>query len=74
MSLAAIDGILHYTPVFCDKGNVAASVSSQDFTSIEDPFKPEATTITEWLYGLCNNQFNLEEIEDGTAYETLRSR
>jgi hypothetical protein len=74
MSLAAIDAILHYTPVFCDKRNAAASVSSQDFTSIEDPFKPEATTVKEWIYGLCHNQFNLEEIENGTAYETLRSR
>ncbi len=74
MSLAAIDAILHYTPVFSHQSNVAALVSSRDLKFIEKPFKPGAKTIKEWLFMLCHNQFNLEEIENGTAYDTLQEQ
>ena len=74
MSLSAIDAILHYTPVFCHNRNVAWPVASRDLKFIEKPFKPGAKTVNEWLQMMCYNQFNLDEIEDGTAYATLQEQ
>ena len=72
MSLAAIDAILNYVPVIADGGNVAWPVSSRDPKFIEKPMKPGRKTIEEWLKFIAEHQFTLSEIEDGTAYKTLR--
>jgi hypothetical protein len=53
---------------------VAWPVASRDLKFIEKPFKPGAKTVNEWLQMMCYNQFNLDEIEDGTAYATLQEQ
>jgi hypothetical protein len=39
---------------------------------IEKPLKPGTKTIKEWLNYITEHQFTLPEIENGTAYETLK--
>ena len=36
----------------------------------ENPTKKSREDVTIWLNTVCNNQFTLQEIEDGVAYET----
>ena len=36
--------------------------------------RPGRKTMEEWLKMLAENQFRLEEIEDGTAYKTLKEQ
>jgi len=72
MSLSAIDGILNMTPGFTHQRNVASLVTSRKINLIEKPFKPGRKTVQEWLNMTANHQFTIQEIEDGTAYDTLK--
>ena len=72
MSLSAIDSILNKVPVICIAKNVAFPVSEFNLTQIETPFKPERKAVEEWLKTVVENQFTIPEIENGTAYRTLK--
>ena len=74
MSLSVIDAILNQVPVICHQRNVAAPVSSRDIKYIKKPMRPGRNTIDEWLKVIAENQFTIPEIEDGTAYRTLREQ
>ena len=74
MSLSVIDAILNQVPVICHQRNVAAPVSSRDIKYIKKPMRPGRKTIDEWLKVIAENQFTIPEIEDGTAYRTLREQ
>ena len=72
MSLASVDAILNRVPVIAAGKNIAAPVSSRSPKFVEKPFKPGRKTIDEWLKYVVENQFTIQEIENGTAYETLK--
>ena len=74
MSLAAVDAIMNYTPCITHIRNVASPVSGRKIELIEKPFRPGRKTVYEWLRFIVDNQFNLSEIENGTAYELLRKQ
>ena len=67
MSLASVDAIVNGVPVICDPRNVAAPLSS----SKNDIVYHEEGTVNSWLDSLADNQFTLDEISNGTAYQTL---
>ena len=72
MSLSAIDSIMNMVPVICTGKNVASPISSHNPKFIEKPFRPGRKTVEEWLKYVAENQFTIPEIENGTAYETLK--
>ena len=72
MSLSSIDAIMNKVPVICPAKNIAAPVGSRKLSMIEKPLKPGTKTIKEWLNYITEHQFTLPEIENGTAYETLK--
>ena len=72
MSLSAIDAILNQVPVICAGKNIAAPVASRLPQYVEKPLRPGRKTIEEWLKFVVEHQFTLKEIENGTAYETLK--
>jgi hypothetical protein len=41
---------------------------------VEKPFRPGRKTIDEWLKYVVENQFTIKEIENGTAYKTLKTQ
>lgn len=71
MSLSAVDSVLTGIPIITDTRNVAWPVSSRYIEFVNDPLKPTRHKVTQWLKFLANNQFNLAEIENGTAWEVL---
>ena len=72
MSLSTIDAILNKVPVISIAKNVAFPVSEFNLTQIETPFKPEREVVEKWLRTVADNQFTIPEIENGTAYRTLK--
>lgn len=72
MSLSAIDAVMNMTPVICSMTNVVAPIASHGIKYIEKPFRPGRKTVNDWLRYVVENQFTLEEIANGTAYETLQ--
>lgn len=66
MSLSAIDAILMGIPIICDKQHVARPLTS---TNINNLNKPD---VNNWLQQIGDNQFTLEEIQNGTAYKYLK--
>ena len=71
-SLSAFDALLNYIPVFAESNSVMGPVTSRDIKKIEKPLKPGRKTMVEWLKFVAENQFTLEEMANGTAYETLK--
>ena len=71
MSLGAVDSVMNYVPVVTHQRNVCSFISSRDLSKIEKPMRPGRKTMEEWLKMIAENQFRLEEIENGTAYKTL---
>ena len=73
LSLSAIDAVLNKVPVITHQANVASFISGK-IHKINKPMKPGRKTIEEWLNMLCENQFTLGEIENGTAYKVLQNQ
>ena len=71
-SLSAFDALLNYIPVFAEANSVMGPVTSRDIKKIEKPLKPGRKTMEEWLKFVAENQFTLNEMANGTAYETLK--
>ena len=70
VSLSAVDAILEGVPVVTHEQNVAYSLSGKD---PKHRFRPEWNDPTEWINSIADNQFTLEEMENGTAWEILNS-
>ena len=74
MSLSAIDGIMNRVPAITHQRHVASFVTSRDISKIEKPMRPGHKTINEWIKMVADNQFTIQEIEDGVAYEILKEQ
>ena len=72
MSLAAVDAVLNKVPIVTHKNNVCYPLSGNIANIEENTVKKSREYVTIWLNTVCNNQFTLQEIEDGLAYETLK--
>ena len=72
MSLSAIDAIRFGIPAFTHIENIASPVSNTDISNINNPMKPNKQIINEWLNCVVENQFTLNEIGSGLAYEILK--
>ncbi len=66
----AVDSILAGCPVFVDsKASFAYDMAARDLSYIEDPLMLGRD---QWLYNLCNCQWSIEEIKDGTVWKHLK--
>tara|TARA_E500000305_G_scaffold109093_1_gene113227 strand:+ start:565 stop:1401 length:837 start_codon:yes stop_codon:yes gene_type:complete len=74
MSLAAVDAVMNYVPAIAHGKNIASPITSRDLKYVERPFKPGKKTMEEWLKFVVDNQFTLNEIENGTAYNLLKEQ
>ena len=72
MSLSAIDAIKMGIPTFTDTDNIASPVSNSYLGYIETPMKPNKEIVNEWVNCVVENQFTLDEIGSGIAYEILK--
>tara|TARA_A100000164_G_C21585217_1_gene620350 strand:- start:180 stop:713 length:534 start_codon:yes stop_codon:yes gene_type:complete len=72
MSLSAVDAVLNKVPVITHQNNVCYPLSA-DMKEIDRVKRkiPPREIVTMWLRCVANNQFTLQEIEDGTAYRLL---
>jgi len=70
MSLSAVDAVLNKVPVVTHQNNVCYNVSGK-LEGINERRMPAREDMTVWLRSVANNQFTLQEIEDGTAYKVL---
>ena len=74
MSLSAIDAVMNKVPVICHTDNIASPIASHDLKFVEKPLRSGRKTVDEWLKYVAENQFTLEEMANGTAYETLKAQ
>ena len=72
MSLSAIDSIMFGIPAFTHMDNIASPISNTDISKINEPMKPNKEIINEWINCVSQNQFTLDEIGSGIAYEILK--
>ena len=72
MSLSGVDALMNMVPVFAEGSSIMGPVSSRDISKIEKPLRPGRKTMQEWLKFVAENQFTIKEIENGTAYKTLK--
>ena len=72
MSLSAVDAVLNKVPVVTHSNNVCYPLSG-NVANIENRTMKPREDVTEWLRSVANNQFTLQEIEDGLAYEVLNA-
>ena len=70
MSLSAVDAVLNKVPVVTHQNNVCYYVSGR-LEDINERRMPAREDMTMWLRSVANNQFTLQEIEDGIAYKVL---
>jgi len=70
MSLSAVDAVLNKVPVVTHQNNVCYYVSGR-LEDINERRMPAREDMTMWLRSVANNQFTLQEIEDGIAYDIL---
>ena len=70
MSLAAVDAVLNKVPVVTHEKNVSYPLSG-NVANIENRRMRSREEVTVWLNSVANNQFTIQEIEDGTAYRLL---
>ena len=71
--VSAIEGV----PIFLldPERSQAKEVANVNLSNIENPrYYTPRETVTIWLNTVCNNQFTLQEIEDGVAYDMLKEQ
>ncbi len=71
-STAAVDALLEGVPSFCDKMSMAKPVSYTDLSLIDTPFYPDNRE--EWFNSLLANQYFINEIHDGTAWNRVKNK
>lgn len=70
-SMAGVQSVMHGVPCFAtDKASTASSFGSTDLSMIETPIKPDNREMMAWV--LADNQFTLEELSSGMAWEKLQ--
>jgi len=74
MSLSAIDAVLNKVPVVTHQRNICAPISSRDINKIEKPLRPGHKTINERMRAVAENQFTIEEMENGTACKIMKEQ
>lgn len=67
-SNVAVDAVMAGIPVFVEPSNPAAPVGNLSLDKLEAPDMPERE---HWLASLMSQQFTLEEIHSGVAYQLL---
>ena len=67
-SNAAVESVILGTPVFVDRASAAALVGLTDLKQIENPVYPDRQ---QWLNNLAYNQWNEQELVDGTLWRML---
>lgn len=70
-SIAATEAIIHGIPILTLGKNAAFSMGLKKIKDIEKPIYPERKL---WLNNLANEQFHIEEIQDGTAWKYLQQK
>ena len=73
MSLAAVDAVLNKVPVVTHSNNVCYPLSGNT-ANIENRTMKPREDITVWLRTVANNQFTIQEIEDGVACDMLKEQ
>lgn len=68
-SIAATEAVAYGIPAFANAPNAAQSVCLSDFSKIETPYYPDRHKVEKWLHWLAYCQYNVKELEDGTAYK-----
>jgi hypothetical protein len=68
-SNVAIEAACLGTPVFVNPASAAAPVGQTDLSKMEEPVYPDREP---WLAHLAYNQFSIDEIRDGKAWQLLR--
>ena len=74
MSLAAVDGIMNMVPAITHQRHIASFVTSRDLSKINKPMRPDHKTMNEWIKMVADNQFTIQEIEDGIAFKVLQEQ
>jgi hypothetical protein len=67
-SNVAVDAAIAGVPVFVAASNPAAPVGNLDLEDLENPVMPARK---KWLYSLSCQQYTIEEMKNGTAYEFM---
>lgn len=67
-SIAAIESVIMGCPVFVHPFSAARFVGLTDISRINNPVYPDRQN---WLYSLAYNQFNEQELVDGTLWRLL---
>lgn len=67
-SLTAVESLLAGVPVFGDKTTPTAWATNRDFTRIDNPILYDREHL---FYNLAYKQFSIQEMKDGTHYETI---
>lgn len=70
-SNAAVESLLLGVPVFTLAPNAAEPVAKQDLSQIESPLYPDSDKLYAWASSLAYNQFNNQELKNGTAVKML---
>lgn len=71
---ASIDAILLGVPVITvDEGNLAYEISSRKIEDLNSPRLASKEEVEDWLHKIANSQWTTKEIEDGTAWNHLRT-
>ena len=75
LSLAAIDAVLNKTPVICDgRYHICSPIASHEPKFVSRPMRPGRKTMDEWFKFVTQNQFTIPEIENGTAFEVMKTQ
>jgi hypothetical protein len=72
MSLSAVDAVMNMVPAITHQNNICSFITSRNLEKIEKPMRPGRKTMNEWIKMVAENQFTIEEIEKGIAYDTLQ--
>ena len=67
-SVAAVESVIMGCPVVVDPSSAAALVGLTDLEQIENPIYPDRQV---WLNNLAYNQFNEQELVDGTLWKLI---
>jgi hypothetical protein len=67
-TIAAVESVILGCPVFVNKDSAASLVGETDLSKIETPVYPDRNR---WMHNLAYNQFNEQELVDGTLWKLI---
>ena len=71
-SSASVDALLEGVPSFCNEISMSKPVSYTDLSLIETPFYPDNRE--EWFNSLLANQYFMDEIKNGVAWNRIKNK